>query len=360
MRTDLIYKIFNNSITSQNLTNKELDDLCEISANHRIKQIFIDAINLTQDKRINFEEHAKKYTRYSSTRDMKILSEANKISSILDDLNISFVFLKGTAFKTSIYQNSFWRDCRDIDILVSAIDVKRTLQAFFKKGYRYVVAEDSQNTDIDYINTHQTPVLKSPDGQYLEVHFRITMERGECLLAHDMLKNQKNHIADHCLNLIHVSYHALVLNKLNNGLMSLVDINYLLQKVSKRDVINTSKKYDLEEVVKHMIELYEINISEENAYLKKTDILYISNELIHAGEALVGFKANFKNINKSLNIFRKKYLGNSTPKINAFRLNISFIKYFSMKLFFHTASVLKRPNLWIKRNKLKNYIKKNF
>jgi hypothetical protein len=360
MRTDLIHKIFNSSITSNNLANKDLDDLCELSAKHRIKQIFIDAICLTQDKRVNFEEHAKQYTKYSCTRDMKILSEANQISNILDDLDITFVFLKGTAFKMSIYKNSFWRDCRDIDILVNPSDVKKTLLALFEKGYRYIVAEDSQNTDIDYINTHQAPVLRSPNGQYLEVHFRITMENDECLLAQDMLKNQKNHIAAHHLNLIHVSYHALVLNRLNNGLMSLVDINYLLKKVSKREAINASKKYKLKETTKHMIELYEINIAEDKAHLKKTDMLYISNELIHAGEALVGFRTNLINIKKSLNNFQKKYLGNSESKINLFKLNISFIKYISMKLFFHISSVLKNPNLWIKRNKLKKYIKRTF
>tara|TARA_B100000575_G_C23054380_1_gene606938 strand:+ start:48 stop:1130 length:1083 start_codon:yes stop_codon:yes gene_type:complete len=358
MRNDVIHKILNKSVSSDDLTNDELNDLFDITERHRIKKIFIDAINLKDDARIEYREHAVQYARYSCTRDLKILSAANQLSEILEDANINFIFLKGTAFKKSLYKDSSWRDCRDIDFLVKPNDVKSTLETLFRNGYKYLVAEEHKNTGIDFRNSHQTPVLVSPDGHYLEVHYRITMENEKCLLAEDMLKTQNNHIAEKNLNLIHVTYHALVMNKLSNGLVSLIDIHYLLENFPKKRFIGEAKKYNLDEIVLHMIDLYEFNLFKKDKKIKKTSILFLSNELVHAGEALVGFKMNIKNIMESLNSFRKKYLGNSKNNLNLFNNTYSFIKYFLLKFGHHVSSVLRNPSLWIKRNKLKKFLKK--
>ena len=102
-----------------------------------------------------------------------------------------------------------------------------------------------------------------------------------------------------------------------------------------------------------MMELYELNLLNKQCN-NKTDILFISNELIHAGEVLVGFKA----LPKSLSTFKKKYVGNGEGKLDFFRTNISILRYISNKLFFHIMSVIKNPNLWIKRNRLKKYLEK--
>ena len=42
--------------------------------------------------------------------------------------------------------------------------------------------------------------------------------------------------------------------------------------------MNAAKKYNLNGQVKHMIELYELNLSNKKFNHNKTDILYISNE----------------------------------------------------------------------------------
>ncbi len=354
MRLNLLKTIFDNTITSISLKSSELDDLIKKCEKHRIKQIFIDRMDMVKDQRANYREYAKKYTRYSLTRDLSILSEIDKLALHLESRKINFVFLKGAAFKKTLYENSTFRDCRDVDVLVSASDVKTTLETLFENGYKYVVAAESRNTQIDYEHSHQAPVLVSPNGQYIEIHYRITMENKKCLISEDMLKEQKNHIAPDYLNLIHVTYHALKLNKLNNGLMSLIDINYLLRNISRNEAIVAAEKYNLDEIVKHMMELYELNLFNKQFNHNKTDILYISNELIHAGEVLVGFKAHAK----SLNIFKRKYLGNGEGKLNFFRISISFLSYILNKLFLHIMSVIKNPNLWSKRNKLKKYLEK--
>ena len=179
------------------------------------------------------------------------------------------------------------------------------------------------------------------------------MENKKCLISEDMLREQVNNIAPNYLNLIHITYHALIVNKLNNGLMSLLDINYLLNDISRKKAIIAAEKYDLSGITEHMIELYELNLF-NNQFDHKTDILLISNELIHAGEVLVGFKTH----SKSLNTFKKKYLGNMEDKLDFSRINISFLRYILDKLFLHIVSVIKNPNLWSKRNKLKKYLEK--
>ena len=354
MKLNLLKTIFDNSITSSSLKNNELDLLIKNCEKHRIKQIFIDRMDMVKDQRANYREYAKKYTRYSLTRDLSILNEIDKLALLLESKKINFVFLKGAAFKKALYENSTLRDCRDVDLLVSATDVKPTLETLFENGYKYVVATESRNTQIDYEHSHQAPVLVSPNGQYIEIHYRITMEYKKCIISEDMLKEQKKHIAPDYLNLIHVTYHALILNRLNNGLMSLIDINYLLRDISRNEAIVAAEKYNLGEIVKHMMELYELNLFNKQFTQNKTDILHISNELIHAGEVLVGFKAN----TKSLSIFKKKYLGNREGKLDFFRINISFLSYILNKLFLHIISVIKNPYLWIKRNRLKKYLEK--
>ena len=356
MRLNLLKTIFDNSISSSSLKNSELDYLIKNCEKHRIKQIFINHLDMAKDQRSNFREYAKKYTRYSLTRDLNILSEIDRLAQILKNENINFVFLKGAAFKRTLYENSSSRDCRDIDILVTAADVKPTLEALFKNGYKYVVAKESKNTQIDYVNSHQAPVLVSSNGQYVEVHYRITMEGNKCKLSEDMLEKQTNHIAPSNLNLMHVSYHALMVNKLNNGLMSLVDIHYLLKNLPKNEVMIAAERYNLGGVIKHMVELYELNFLDKQFNQKKLDILNMSNELIHAGEALVGFKV----YSKSINNFHKKYLGSARGDLNLFKANISLSGYIFNKLFLHIMSVIKNPDLWCKRTRLKKYLEKEF
>jgi len=356
MRQSLLKKIFDDSLTSSALGSSDLDSLMKICEIHRIKQIFIDRMDMHKDKRATYREYAKNFTRYSLTRDLKILSEMDKLTQLLQKKNINFVFLKGAAFKKTLYADSSFRDCRDIDVLVTAADVKLTLETLFKHGYKYVVAKEGQNTEIDDENSHQAPVLVSSNGQYVEVHYRITMEDKKCKLSEDMLEKQTNNIAPTNLNLIHVVYHALIVNKLNNGLMSLIDIHYLLKNMSKNNLMITAEKYNLGKVTKHMMELYELNFFDEQFDQKKTDILNISNELIHAGEALVGFKVH----SKSIKNFHKKYLGSAGGKLNLFKINISFSSYILNKLFMHIMSVIKNPNLWCKRTHLKKYLEKEF
>ena len=75
MRLNLLKTIFDNSMTSSSLKGRELDYLIKYCEKHRIKQIFIDRMDMVKDRRANYREYAKKYTRYSLTRDLSILNE---------------------------------------------------------------------------------------------------------------------------------------------------------------------------------------------------------------------------------------------------------------------------------------------
>tara|TARA_B100000609_G_scaffold198726_1_gene199152 strand:- start:15 stop:1097 length:1083 start_codon:yes stop_codon:yes gene_type:complete len=355
MRSSLIHKIFNKSITSNNISDKELKFILKICEHHRIKQIFIDKMHMSEDRRSYFRDYAKKFTKYSLSRDLKILSELDNLKTLFHDQNINFVFLKGTALKNTVYEQTFWRDCRDIDILVNKHEVKNTLELLLRKGFKYKVASESQNTEVDYNFSHQAPVLVSPSGQFLEVHYRITMDNTACKLSEDIIEQHKENIAPHHLNLIHVIYHALVTNKLNNGLMSLIDINFLINLSSEDQIVIAAKKYNLQKEVKHMIDLLHVNTSSSPVNIENNRALRISNDLIHAGEKLVGFKVNLKNIKHSIDIFQKKYFGDK-KNTSSLREKLSLMGYVCSKLYFHILSVLSNPSLWIKRNELKKYI----
>ena len=82
------------------------------------------------------------------------------------------------------------------------------------------------------------------------------------------------------------------MNRLNNGLMSLIDIHYLLENEDKSQLLEQSKKYNLEKICEHMLMLYEMNKSMDSSNSKDTPLLRNSNSLIHAGEKLVPFKTN--------------------------------------------------------------------
>ena len=52
-----------------------------------------------------------------------------------------------------MYKDSSWRECRDIDFLVEPSDVKNTLKILFRNGYKYLVAEEQKNTEIQETET---------------------------------------------------------------------------------------------------------------------------------------------------------------------------------------------------------------
>ena len=357
MKNDYLVKaILDSSITSKSIDSEELDKLINHAEKHRIKQIFLDKVSCKKDRRKKYHEQTEIYTRYSLTRDLSISEEIANLIRIFKTIDLEFVFLKGSAFKKTLYEVSYHRDCRDIDILINELDIPKTLEILFSHGYKYLVSPESNNVIHDLSGTHQMPVLVSPNGQYVELHFRITMEDSECKLSKDMLKNHVDNVAPKFLNFFHVAYHALVMNRLNNGLMALIDIHYLLENEEASKLIKQSKQYNLDKVCEHMISLYELNKSMDTYDLTVSPLLENSNTLIHAGEKLVPFKTNILNLKSSVDNFYKKYIGENKRD---YKKEISYwnlFKYVIQKFYFHIKSVALYPILWIKRNKLKKFL----
>ena len=360
MKKDFLIKaILDPEITSESFNTQEFDKLLKHAEKHRIKQIFLDKTTSKNDPREKYQELKKIYTRYSVARDLKIFEEINNLKSIFKTIDLQFIFLKGSAFKKTLYEKPYHRDCRDIDILVHESDVPKTLESLFSCGYKYLVSPESNNISIDFENTHQIPVLVSPNGQFVEIHFRITMENSECRLSKDMLKSHDNNVASKFLNFFHVTYHALAMNRLNNGLMSLIDIHYLLENEDKSQLLEQSKQYNLEKLCEHMIMLYEINKSMDSSNSKVSTLLRNSNSLIHAGEKLVPFKTNIFNLKHALEGFYKKYIGENKKSYTKRVSYWNLLNYVFQKFYYHIKSVVFNPLLWLKRNKLKEFLKNN-
>ena len=107
------------------------------------------------------------------------------------------------------------------------------------------------------------------------------------------------------------------------------------------------------------IDLTRFSKVEHSSNSKDSPLLRNSNSLIHAGEKLVPFKTNIFNLRHALEGFYKKYIGEN-KKIYTKRVSYwNLLNYVFQKFYYHIKSVVFNPLLWLKRNKLKEFLKNN-
>lgn len=105
-------------------------------------------------------------------------------SHCIDATGAQHVYVKGPSLAAQYYQNPFFRQCRDIDILVSQPDVKNVIHEALEQGYAFVgslfdaVAHRGDEAAEAYISMSDVISMRSPEGVHFEIHKTLDRNSG--------------------------------------------------------------------------------------------------------------------------------------------------------------------------------------
>lgn len=206
-----------------------------------------------QDKKI-FKAQANKLNSHS----LIALSEAVKISKILNKLNIKHVFLKGSALNLISKKDVSYRPISDVDILIDKDQVHKTVKFLLNEGYKYddsfIVNKKCLKVPSSYISEIK---LRSKSKILIELHVKITRNEhqikdsfeNDIISQRVGLKFGKNlfYVPSDEYYLLSIIYNYVQNTLLRSGIKSLIDTEFFFQKmhIEIDDLLNLSKKYNL-------------------------------------------------------------------------------------------------------------------
>ncbi len=190
-----------------------------------------------------FSEHLKYIYDLNRERNTRILVQLGSITAILNQNNISPVFLKGSAhLLDGLYSDFGERIMGDIDFLIPEKDYLRTAKIFEDEGY--VLFEPSLYFDVADLK-HYPPLVKPGEPAYLEIH-RLLTEKELSWFNAGIINQEKKEIKTLQGCYVLSDRHKIAFNFIHgqlhhqghlNGIVSLRDL-YDLYLLSKRSDIN--------------------------------------------------------------------------------------------------------------------------
>ena len=351
-----INELLSSKIKTNDLTDKHLKAALNFSKLHKIEQFFISHSKMFNDKREWAREWAQLSFNKALTTDLQQRSEAKYLENILSRQKINFIFLKGIALKKTVYKKiPHMRECRDIDILIEPGKISEAVSALINQGYRFLVLKNQRSVNINYMKGHQAPVMVSPRGNYVELHYRITTNHMECKLGQEILHNSNNNLAVHELNYLNICVHAYK-NYFNIGLNCIIDIEILNSHVNQGVLEEYALSAGLINEYKYMISLFRLNYGMNPCDQIDAKNLEIANRLLYAGEKIIPFNFSFKNPIKSLQSFRGKYSAKDLSFFEKLNSITSIAKYLVIKLFLHLRSKILYRSIWLDRKNIKPHL----
>ena len=353
IRRALLSPIRNESLDYTGL-GKEIEEIFKESNQLKISQIVFSRIKHTNES-VKKQLEAQKL--FYAKRYLLQKSEIINIAKILNSSQINHVFLKGAHLNKAIYKEKFLRPMSDVDLIVAEDTSIFAANELIKNGYRFLVNNKLKIDNFKFTDTHQLPVIKSPSGILVDLHFRISHPHiaERCKLSTYILKHpeiyESINYPDLKASIIHMSYHFFRHSKMNSGLINLFDLIKLQEKIgiSKNELTefaeNVGLRLDFEEST-NLIEYIQnrgINQKYEN-YL----------QVALQGERLAGFGLKKKSRRNFAHYF-DNYLG--TPKFN-FQYVAGFFNlfYYSTKKLLETFFLkLKYRKFWKLKNKINFY-----
>jgi hypothetical protein len=217
--------IYNKDKTSNKniCSNSEIESICIEADKQRLGAIlyfYSNANNYLPDK---WEIKFSKYFRALSSIELKRSNEFKKILKILNINKIDVVPLKGGALAYIYYPHPALRPMSDLDILVKSESVEKAWQIMLDNGF---IPNGEKHE-------HHMPILISPCGQAVELHFHIehSMSFPEKYIWEEAknfsLFNYNVSVLSAELNLLNAIIHALNDN-LICGLKVFIDVAYIL------------------------------------------------------------------------------------------------------------------------------------
>ena len=179
-------------------------------------------------------------TQKGTIRALKIQAELLRVVRLLDSLGIPCMALKGAYLAFEVYPQPSMRPLRDLDILVPPEQALAADAALRAAGFTVPEGADGDPAVCLVERKHLPPLISPASGICIELHARLTRPdygRTEGLQLADMWDRRVlRHVGDQaiaCLSptdlLLHLIYHAAYDHRLDNGPLTLTDLDYLIR-----------------------------------------------------------------------------------------------------------------------------------
>jgi len=224
------------------------------------------------------------------------------VSNAFTNNSIDHVFVKGIAFSKIIYDDIFFRDIGDIDVLVDEASFLNAYKLLKELGYKQVNNEDS---DLPLLflgyNYHEIQLISKKNIFY---HTIVELKRGlsaiDAPVGSWIQYQNKLNIDDIYINVFDINHSILLLfaNTFANNECKIIFQNCLLREYFDIAYLIYNKSVDWDAIYK-LSEQYKIT-HQINAVIKST------NEIYHLPEEFMKYvscKFAIKNCNYTFNMF---------------------------------------------------------
>lgn len=316
---------------ANNIFINERHQLEKVLANSRLKNLFLELVDLNEGSENEFLELKKNVL----IRNQVIISDILELSKNLHTFNIHHVFIKGAAALFQINHSRSIRYTSDIDILINITDIEKLHIMLKKIGIKH-----SFDISYDYENSKKNHTLESiqlNSGIFLDIHFRASSPQDfslcpytkKFLNEYDVITNENIEINVSNLEQIYIFslYQLFIRNEINNCSSSIIDL-ILIKNLDDESASAIN------------------NLSAESYNLDRFNVIWKS--LINLNER------NFEKSHKDfvLSIFSNPKR-NITKRIKLIFLNIVFLRR-SIKEKYGVNAKTKKIYIEFLLNKLKN------
>ena len=284
---DFIYSlIFDDSEKfEETISNNRInfERIASIVSSNRIEHFVLNKLKpfsrFSKLPKFFFEQLEKNYFK-KAIPTLKIIEKVFLLSNKLQEINLEHVFLKGIALHDQ--NKTYIRPMRDIDVLVNPEDLTQIVKLAESLGFKFKnKSNESIENFIDNSSFYDLPLMTDENGVFLEIHFRITTDKDNCLLKESLFESKRlikiheNDVYVPCSNNLftHLVFHASKKGNFDVGLISLVDLIQIIDEIDKNKVLKVSESIDLKQITELFIELIECSGNKTTPLSKKVEKL---------------------------------------------------------------------------------------
>lgn len=228
--------------------------------NQGLPAIMVNGINKDLVSKQLYEVF-QKHTFLFIHKDLRQQNLIEQLITIFNDINIRFVFLKGTILKP-LYDETFMRGMGDIDVLVDRDKLDLIEKTFKKRGFKI------------YAKSPQHDVYETKDGLLVEVHPTLYSD------AHDAYSNFFSNAIDYAT--FDNNYGRLEPN------YELVYLVYHLAKHFRTSGIGLRSLLDISVYINHFEKVIHKKILD--SYLEKTNLTTFFNTIMFLNYQYFGYR----------------------------------------------------------------------
>ena len=304
----LLYRFFWGVVSGNPRTDyilNQIDDhnqIIKYAVDNRLERPTLDFLIKSKNEKYLTNNLLKKNANKRNLKSLIIKNSILEISTKLSESNINYVLLKGANFIDNDYCYTN-RNLRDIDILIEACHIPKSIKIFEEMGFLFLKKNNSVISD--YMNngySYDLPPMRNDNGVCVEIHFKIFAKYKEspCKFGKGMLDNKitkeiykrKINFCKESFLILHLIYHGTSKGFFDNGLHLILDLNKMFNNktINIDDLLELATKYNLYKEV-----VLSLNIISHIKYVDRyleLNSLYLKEELIENTKFLLASKTS--------------------------------------------------------------------